>query len=104
MTLLEALIQLRDHMPEVVKPNAVLWCNPSYGICDNLLFLDISSSDFKKFNRLCIDWPQFSGDSIYPVGGKCEFLYDLARDTLWVGDSRRLRMSLINFAIEELSK
>lgn len=90
MTLLEALKKIRDEGPANIK----------LGICYSLDFLIEEASDV--FYSLIREWPQFSGNIMYPVSGSKTYREHSRKGTLWQGEQLDLRMSLINFCIKEL--
>ena len=66
------------------------------GICENLSVIG------KKFyqqqiKELVVDWKHFSGDLVYPIGGKDDYNHHKSLETLWVGEQLKLRKDLIKF-------
>lgn len=97
MTLLEALIKIRDEGPY----------DSMFGICDSLIDRNVKPDEFKD---LAVTWPKFSGDPEYPVPSSSELdsqlEYERADDEdMWNPDHPygALRLELLNWCIEQLS-
>ena len=55
-------------------------------------------------NKIWPLWPEFSGDTHYPIpGAKYTYLY-LSNGEHWKGEQGELRRELLQFTIEQLSK
>lgn len=101
MTLLEALIKIRDEGPT----------NKSEGICGNVLYYGIEYVRFVTFMDSAEKWPKHSGRRAYPVpclhGGCPQVAFDHARnvENMWNPDHPygALRLELLNWCIEKLS-
>lgn len=79
---------------------------PSYGICEALEIASGLKIAYALVGSLSITWSKHSGDNAYPVKGKVEFdrVYDSYdnKSILWTGESKVLRLELIDHLIREL--
>lgn len=97
MTLLEALIHLRDNGP----------ADTDVGICSNVSrLMEVSglTPDLYEFEAIFTKWPKFSGNITFPISGRAVYSVEQLYGGLWEGEQLSLRKELIDFAIKELSE
>lgn len=79
--------------------------NELYGVCENLDNLTkrewFGYSVVEKFSET---WEDFSGDKNYPISSRGDMLVHLENRSLWVGEQRELRMSLLEHIKSEVLK
>ena len=71
------------------------------GICENLSVIGKRFYHF-QIKELSQQWKHFSGDLIYPIGGKEEYNLHKEHETLWQGNQLKLRMDFIKFMENKL--
>lgn len=92
MTLLEALIQIRDAGPP----------NKRGGICTNLYNILGNDTHEIDLHKLFKSYPGFTGDDSFPLTSETAYTDGRSRGVLWEGGALKIRMDFINFAIKEL--
>lgn len=104
--ILEALNLIRTKGPFV----------ESFGICYNVEYylesklnitnLSPESSTYRLFYRemkkACMNWPKFSGDTVFPIGGVTDYIDSQTNNTIWKEPSLSLRLELIDLMIEQI--
>lgn len=75
------------------------------GICENI---DILTNKwwlgYDCVNYLALSWSYFSGDKDYPVSGEVAWGRNFDTKSLWKGEQRELRFSLLEHLKSELLK
>lgn len=90
MTLLEALISIRDNGP----------AHRTVGICSNV---DIITGSSQNLHSLFSAYPNFTGSEDWPLVDSGTYYSDRENYSLWEGEGLKIRMNFINFAIERLN-
>lgn len=76
-----------------------------HAICENLDDkTEITFLGYKLVEKLSKSWSKFSGDCNYPVGDRNEYTRHFYGGTLWTGEQRELRMSLLEHMKSEILK
>lgn len=74
-------------------------------ICENLDALtEKFLLGYKIINKLSPSWIHFSGDKTYPISGDIEWVKQFEGNSLWKGEQRELRFSLLEHLKSELLK
>jgi hypothetical protein len=89
--------QIKSFLKAVIAGDLSVIDSPGCGVCYNL---DENSDDF--FNAYtfveinCVDWEHFSGESMFPVPCKLDFL------PKWIGEQLEFRQSLCKHLLTKL--
>ena len=79
--------------------------NESRGICENLDNLtDQCWFGYDVVEEFSQTWSNFSGNKQYPISGREDWSRFLKTSSLWLGEQRELRMSLLEHIKSEVLK
>ena len=79
--------------------------NESWGICENLDNLPYQCwFGYDVVEEFSQTWSNFSGNKHYPISGREDWSRFLETSSLWLGEQRELRMSLLEHIKSEVLK